>query len=170
MWTVIDDASGDTIVDDSGAGQANPRADIVQSRVTNTTKAIGFVVKVAQPVDPTRDPTWNSTATFVLWEVDTSGDGKPDFEIEYFVEGGKLIGGVSRLSGTGSQPACEAEAGYTSESYVVGIDPACLGSPASLSYRATVFYAADPANQNTASITDVAPDGGLTGPVGRTAA
>ena len=167
---MIDDPTGDTVVDDSGAAQANAQADIVQSRATNTTKAIGFAVKVAQPVDPLRDPTWNSTATFVLWEVDTSGDGKPDFEIEYFVEGGKLFAGVSRGSGNGRQAACEGEAGYQSESYLVGIDPACLGSPASLSYRATVFYAADPNNASSASITDVSPDGGMAGPMRRTAA
>jgi hypothetical protein len=170
VWTVIDDTTGDTVVDDSGAPQANARADIVQSRATNTTKAVGFAVKVAQPADPTGDPTWKSPATFVLWEVDTSGDGKPDFEIEYFVEGGKLFAGVSRGSGNARQAACEAEAGYMSESYVVGIDPACLGSPASLSYRASVYYAADPTNSNSASVTDVSPDGGMTGPVRRTAA
>jgi hypothetical protein len=171
VWTVTDDPTGDTFLDDSSrAPQANPRADIVQSRATNTTKAIGLAVKVAQPADPTRDPTWNSTATFVLWEVDTNGDGNPDFEVEYFVEGGKLFAGVSRGSGNARQAACEAEAGYTSESYLVGIDPACLGSPASLSYRATVYYAADPNNQNSASITDVSPDGGMTGPMRRSAA
>jgi hypothetical protein len=168
VWTVIDDPTGDTVVDSSRAPQANAAADVVQSRATNTTKAIGFAVKVAQPADPTRDPNWNSPATFVLWEVDTSGDGNPDYEIEYFLEGGKLIGGVSRLSGNGRQAACEAEAGYTSESYLVGIDPACLGSPASLSYRATVFYGTDPNSED--SVTDVAPDGGMTGPVRRTAA
>lgn len=168
VWTVIDDPTGDTVLDSTRAPQANAAADIVQSRVTNTTKAVGFAVKVAQPADPTRDPNWTSPATFVLWEVDTGGDGKPDYEIEYFVEGGKLIGGASRVSGNDRQAACEAEAGYTSESYLVGIDPACLGSPASLSYRATVFYGADPNSED--SIIDVAPDGGMTGPVRRTAA
>jgi hypothetical protein len=166
VWTVTGDARGDTVIDSSRAPQANDRADMVESRATNTTKAVGLAVKVAQPVDPTRDPIWASAATFVLWEIDTSGDGNPDFEVEYFVEGGKLFAGVSR----GNQAACEAEAGYMSESYVVGIDPVCLGSPASLSYRATVFYAADPSNENTDSITDVSPDGGMSTPLRRTAA
>jgi hypothetical protein len=168
VWTVMSDATGDTIVDSSKASRPNDRADMIQSRVTNTTKGIGLAVKVAQPMDPTRDPTWASAATFVLWEIDTSGDGNPDFEVEYFVEGGKLVAGVSRVVAGGNQAACEAEAGYMSESYVVGIDPACLGSPASLSYRATVYYAVDPNNANDDSITDVSPDGGMSAAVGRT--
>lgn len=168
VWTVMSDATGDTVADSSRAPQGNARADMVESRATNTTKAIGFAVKVAEPVDPTRDPTWSSVATFVLWEIDTSGDDKPDFEVEYFLEGGKLIAGVSRVTANGPQAACEAEAGYMSESYVVGVDPACLGSPASLSYRATVFYAIGPNTEE--SITDVSPDGGMSTPLRRSAA
>ena len=170
IWTVIDDAAGDTVVDSSQAPQANARADIVQSRAANTTKGIGLAVRVAEPVNPTRDPYWTSAATFVLWEVDTSGDGNPDFEVEYFVEGGKLIAGVNRVTSSGNQPACEAEAGYTSDNYMVGIDPACLGSPASVSYRATVYYATDPNSQNADSLADVSPDGGMSPPERRTAA
>jgi hypothetical protein len=170
VWTVIDDATGDTVVDATQAPQANARADIVQSRGANTTKGIGLAVKVAQPVDPTKDPTWASDSTFVAWEVDTSGDGKPDFEIEYFVEGGKLVAGVNRVTSSGNQAACEAEAGYMSDNYMVGIDPGCLGSPASLSYRATMYYATDPSNQNTDSIADVSPDGGMSPAVRRVAA
>lgn len=164
----MSDATGDTVADSSRAPQGNARADMVESRATNTTKAIGFAVKVAEPVDPTRDPTWSSVATFVLWEIDTSGDDKPDFEVEYFLEGGKLIAGVSRVTANGPQAACEAEAGYMSESYVVGVDPACLGSPPSLSYRATVFYAIGPNTEE--SITDVSPDGGMSTPLRRSAA
>ena len=167
VWTVTADPTGDTIVDSSQAPQATPRADVVESRATNTTKGIGFAVKVADPVEPARDPTWNSAATFVLWEIDTNGDDKADFEVEYFLEGGKLIAGVSRLTANGRQAACEAEAQYMSESYAVGIDPACLGSPASLSYRATVFYAVG--SNNDDSITDVSPDGGMSAPLRRTA-
>jgi hypothetical protein len=164
----MSDAAGDTIVDSTQAPQASARADMVESRATNTAKAIGFAVKVADPVDPTRDPTWNSTATFVLWEIDTNGDDKPDFEVEYFLEGGKLVAGVSRVTPNGLQAACEAEAGFMSESYVVGIDPACLGAPAALSYRATVFYAVNATNDD--SITDASPDGGMSAPLRRTAA
>ena len=167
-WTVISDPTGDTILDSSRAAQANARADMVESRASNTTKGVGFAVKVAQPADPTRDPNWAGASTFVLWEVDTSGDGKPEFEVEYFVEGGKLIAGVSRLTDKGRQAACEAEAAYMSESYAVGIDPSCLGSPASLSYRATVFYGTDPNSDE--SVIDVSPDGGMSAPLRRTAA
>ena len=170
VWTVIEDATGDTVVDGSGAPRANARADIVQSRVANTTKAIGLAVKVAEPVDPTRDPNWASPATFVAWEVDTTGDGTPDFEIQYFVDGGKLIAAVYKAGNTAGQPACEGEAGYTSESYLAGVDPGCLGSPSSLSYRASIYYGTDPKNPDGEGITDVSPDGGMSGQVPRTAA
>ena len=43
-------------------------------------------------------------------------------------------------------------------------------TPASLSFRATVYYATDPGNQNADSITDVSPDGGMSPPVRRTSA
>ena len=167
VWTVIDDPAGDTVVDGSQAPQPDARADLVQSRATNTTKAIGFAVKVAQPVDPTRDPNWASAETFVFWEVDTTGDGKPDFEIEYFAEGGKLLAGVNRAGG---QAACDAEPGFMSDNYVVGVDPACFGSPAALSYRATIYYDTDPKVDNAGVITDVSPDGAMSAPLGRTAA
>ena len=170
VWTVVDDATGDTVVDSTHAPQANPRADVVQSRGANTTKGVGLAVKVAQPGDPTKDPTWASDATFVLWEVDTSGDGKPDFQVEYFVDSGKLFAGVDRVTPTGTQPACEAEAGYMNDNYIVGIDPGCLGSPASFSYRATFYYATDPSTQNGESISDVSPDGGLSPAIRRVAA
>ena len=170
VWTVTEDATGDTVIDDKGTAQANVRADIVQSRVANTTKAIGFAVKVAQPGDPLRDPNWASPATFVEWEVDTTGDGTPDFSVQYFVEGGKLVGGVYKAGNTAGQPACEAEAGYTSDSYLAGVDPGCLGSPTSLSYRASIYYTTDPKNENGDVITDASPDGGMSGPVPRTAA
>jgi len=170
VWTVLDDATGDTVLDSTQAPQANARADIVQSRGANTTKGIGLAVKVAEPVDPTKDPTWASDSTFVAWEVDTTGDGKPDFEIEYFVDGGKLVGGVNKVTASGNQAACAAEAGYMNDNYLVGIDPGCLGSPASFSYRATVYYAADPANANGDSIADVSPDGGLSPAIRRTSA
>ena len=169
VWTVIEDATGDTVIDGSGAPQANARADIVQSRVANTTKAIGLAVKVAEPVDPTRDPNWASPATFVVWEVDTTGDGTPDFEIQYFVDGGKLIAAVYKAGNT-AQPACEGEAGYTSDSYLAGVDPGCLGSPTSLSYRASIYYGTDPKNPDADGITDASPDGGMSGRVPRTAA
>ena len=170
VWTVLDDVTGDTVVDSTHAPQANPRADVVQSRGANTTKGVGLAVKVAQPGDPTKDPTWASDATFVLWEVDTSGDGKPDFQVEYFVDSGKLFAGVDRLTGTGTQAACQAEAGYMNDNYIVGIDPTCLGSPASFSYRATFYYAADPSTQNGESISDVSPDGGMSPVIKRVAA
>jgi hypothetical protein len=170
VWTVIDDATGDTVVDGSGAPQANARADIVQSRVANTTKAIGLAVKVAEPVDPTRDPNWASPATFVAWEVDTTGDGKPDFEIQYFVDGGKLIAAVYKAGNTAGQPTCEGEAGYTSDSYLAGVDPGCLGSPTTLSYRASIYYGTDPKNPDGEGITDASPDGGMSPQVPRTAA
>jgi hypothetical protein len=167
---VTDDPAGDTVVDGTGAPLANGHADIAQSRAANTTKGIIFAVKVAQPVDPTKDPNWTSGETFISWEVDTSGDGKPDFEVQYYLDAGKLVAGVSRPGDPNTDTACAAEAGYMSESYAVGIDPACLGSPASLSYRATIYYTTDPKNANADDITDVSPDGGMSRPVPRTAA
>jgi hypothetical protein len=53
---------------------------------------------------------------------------------------------------------------------LVGVDPGCLGSPASLSYRASIYYGTDPKNENADVVTDVSPDGAMSGQVPRTAA
>jgi hypothetical protein len=89
--------------------------------------------------------------------------------VQFAFSEGTPIGGVSRPGETDGFSECEAEAAYTSERYAVGFDPACVGLPASLSYRARINYDTDPQNEDAEVVTDVAPDGGWSRPLARPA-
>ena len=166
-WLILDDPAGDTIEDGSRNPRTDGRADILKSAATNKTKGIVLTAQVAQRTDPTKDPNWASASTYMTWELDTNNDGAADYEVQYFVDGGKLVGGVNRAGQADS--ACEAEAGYMQESYAVGIDPGCIGSPAAFAYRVTIYYDPDPKDENAEIITDVSPDGGMSPAIKRSA-
>ena len=166
----VDDRSGDTVVDGTGKPVAVGRADIVRAQADYTAKAIVLAAQVAQPVDPRQDPNWVSDSTYLSWELDTNGDGVPDYEVQYYLASGAPVANVSRAGDTTNTSLCPAEAGYTADGYTAAVDPACLGGPASVSFRVTMFYDTDPKNPNGDVATDVAPDGGLSRPVARPAA
>ena len=163
------DPAGDTVVQGTGTAKAERRADIVQSHVTYAPNGLVFAVLTDDPVDPGQDPHWASDSTFVSWELDTNGDAVADYEVEYAFSDGTPIAGVSRPGETDGTLVCEAEAAYTAERYAVAVDPACIGQPASVSYRVTMYYDTDPNDENADLVTDVAPDGGLSRPVARPA-
>lgn len=146
------------------------RADIVRVVADYTARAVVLAAQVAQPVDPKQDPNWTSDRTYVSWLLDTNGDGVADFEVQYYLASGAPVADVSRAGDTSNTPLCSAEAGYTGDGYTVAVDPACLGGPASVSFRVTMYYATDPKNANSDVATDVSPDGGLSGPISRPAA
>jgi hypothetical protein len=145
---------------------AEGRADIVHSAVAYAPNAVLLTVQVRQPVDPRQDPNWASESTYLAWELDTNGDAKPDYDIQYFLDSGALVAGVSRVGDTDGAAACDAEAGYGPDGYTVAFAPECLGSP-SFSYRVSMYYDSDPKNENAPLVSDVAPDGGLSRPVAR---
>jgi Collagen triple helix repeat (20 copies) len=161
------DRTGDTVVDGTGEVRAERAADLVQSHVVFSQKAVVFAVQTDQSADPRQNPHWASESTFISWELDTDGDAVPDYEVQYSLSEGSPIAGISRLGDTDAASVCEAEAGYLTEGYAVGFDPACIGGPAAFSYRVTIFYDTDPANEDADVISDVAPDGGQFRPVAR---
>ena len=153
----------------SGKAKPEPRADVVAAHVSYETGKIVFAVRIGQWVDPRQDPNWASDSTYVSWEIDTNGDGKPDYEVQYFLSEGTPVAGVSRAGDDTGDSVCNAEAGFANDGYAVALDPACFNGPASFSYRVTMNYDSDPKNENADVITDVAPDGGLSHPVARPA-
>ena len=163
------DKSGDTVGDGTGQPMAQGRADIVRTIADYTAKAIVLTAQVAQPVDPRQDPNWASDSTYLAFDLDTTGDGTPDFEVQYYLDSGAPMAEVSRAGDTTGASLCAAEAGYTADGYTVAIDPACLGGPTSFTYRATIYYDTDPQNANSDDATDVAPDAGLSPSVTRPA-
>jgi len=166
---LVTDPAGDTFVSDSRKPITEPRADIVSAGATYAPGGVTFTLQVRQPDDPRTDPKWASDATYIAWDVDTNGDGRPDFEVQYSWDGKEFGGSVIHPGDDDSVPdVCEAtSAGYGAAGYSVTIDPACLGNPAALSFSATTYYDTNPKDDNAPVASDVAPDGGMSFPVTR---
>jgi hypothetical protein len=153
-------------VDGTGEAKAEKKADIARSEGFYASNVIVLTVLTREPVDPSKDPHWQSDSSFVTWELDTNDDRVTDYEVQFAVSEGSLIAGVSR-PGEADVLDCEAEAIYSAERYGVGLDPACAGNPASLSYRVKTNYDTDPTNEDADVVTDLAPDGGWSRPLAR---
>ncbi|MCA1842954.1 MAG: hypothetical protein LC792_07135 [Actinobacteria bacterium] len=166
-WAVLQDPAGDTVVDDDGGATVDRRADIVESGATHTGQAIGFTVQTAQHADPRQDPNWASSKTFIAWEVDTTGDGVPDFDVQFFLEDGKPVAGVSRAGDDDVDSVCESPAEYVADRYVAAFEARCLGNPTSFSYRVTLYYDTDVKDDDSDVLSDVAPNAGLSPAVHR---
>jgi hypothetical protein len=165
----VTDPAGDTFVDGTSKRVTEARADIVAAGAAFGPGGVTFTVQVRQPDDPRTDPKWSSDATFITFDVDTTGDGKPDFEVQYGYDGTQFTGQVTHPGDDDSVPAlCNATtAGYGAAGYSVTIDPACLGNPTSLAFRVTTYYDTNPKDDNADVASDVAPDGGMSFPVTR---
>jgi hypothetical protein len=161
------DPVGDAFVHGAPASVIEGRADIVQAGADYETDRITFSVQVKRPSDPRQDERWAADGTSAVWAIDTNGDAVPDYRARYsFVDDDNLGGDVSR-AGDGSRIVCTVAATYSARGYKLTLDPACLGSPSSFTYRVTIHYATDPSGVNPAVASDVAPDHGLFSPVAR---
>jgi len=158
----ITDMGGDAVIDGSTTLISEARGDIVAASAEYRPDGIALSVRTASLVDPLRDPAWATDSTYLSWELDTTGDGQPDYEVQYFTRAGKLTGDVSS-AGQGSAKRCDLSAAAFDAvtGYEAVIDPNCLGNPNSFSYKVTVFYNTNPANPDSDVATDVTPDQGL---------
>lgn len=165
--TLVDPA-GDTVADGSRTPSRDARADIVRAGAAYRPEGVTFALQVQRPADPRTDERWGSHSTYVQWEVDTNGDSLPDFEVQYHLVDGQNLGGSVSKPGDGGEPVCGLRAGtYGAEGYKITVDPACLGNPEAISYRATLYYDTNPSDDNAEVVTDSAPDGGWSPPVAR---
>ena len=161
------DPAGDTVVDGTTHPIKEARADIVRATGVYRSDGIVFAMQVQQPTDPRTDARWAGDSTFAAWFLDTNGDRTADYEIQYSVYGGRLGGTVTR-AGQDGKALCDASAaGYGPDGYVVAVDPACLGNPASFSYAVTLYYDTNPKDDNAEVASDVAPNGGMSFPIAR---
>ncbi len=161
----LDDAAGDTFVDGTQKPLKEPRADIVRAGAGYRGGFLAFVMQVQQMVDPRTDERWAGEATFAMWSVDTNGDGTPDYEIQYYVLDGQLNGVVSKP--TSPDVLCAIEGGYGPEGYSAIVDPACLGNPASITFRGTMLYDTNPKDADADVASDVTPNGGMSFPIAK---
>ena len=164
----LGDPAGDTFIDGTQDPIKEGRSDIVRSRAVYEPGKITFGMQVDQPSEPSKDERWASESTFVNWDVDTNGDGKPDFEVQYYIDEGAYGGAVSKPGAAEPEIVCEVDtASYGPDGYSVTIPSYCLGDPASFQYRVTMFYDTNPKDENADVVSDVAPNGGLSFPISR---
>ena len=166
----ITDPAGDVINRDTNAKLTSAATDIVSATVDSGAQGVVLTFKTAQMGDPTSDPNWASPTTFVSWQIDGNGDGKVDDLIRFSADRsapGGLVGDLTYWTGPGV-PAkhCDAQAAFDPvNGYGLTINPTCMGSPSSISYRVQLTYDTSPGATKPPLAFDVAPDQGLAGPV-----
>jgi hypothetical protein len=163
----ISDRAADVIDEDTGKVLQQVRADIVSASADYRADGIVLNVLLGQLVDPLKDANWASDYTLIEWELDATGDGKPEYTVQYSLDEGKLIGWVSGVNDSEDAPArCEPPGSYNVASGLfLRLEAKCIGSPASFSYRAAIYYDTNADDENAAVATDVVPDKGFAGPV-----
>jgi ribosomal protein L24E len=166
---VVNDPAGDATVrvnptDGSTANIPNePRADVVETSASYEGGVIRLSVRTAQPVNPTTDPQWDTDNSIVTWFIDKTGDKKFDYTVEWGVDAGALYADVyNNSTAADAAPICTgAGAGGTPSlgadgSYVVTINPKCLGTPPGFFWGGLMQYTPKGA---APSPTDRFPDG-----------
>jgi hypothetical protein len=140
----------------------NPRADITQASAEYAPGWIRLKVQVKNPTDPVKDPAWSDRSD-AEWALDTNGDGKPEYTVEFASDKGELYGAVFDVNKPDDKSLCDADsASFTpQDGYTLVIDPKCIGNPKSLGYSVGMFFATDAKNDNSPMATDRAPDQGF---------
>jgi ribosomal protein L24E len=165
----VTDQTGDT-KSDSGAPFSQPRADIIELGADYKTDGITVKVKTADPQNPKKDPNWADSTTGLGIAIDTTGDFKPDYVIEYGIDAGNLYGDVylpGDYGNAAAKPVCTGQPSFANGYYTVVADRNCLGSPDRFYFQATMLYTNNPQDPNSPQGIDSAPDAapGWAGPV-----
>ncbi len=144
--------------------EPGPAADIVGASADYQAGGLTLTIRALKMADPREDRAWQTNETYAEWLLDTNGDGREDFEARYRLESGQLGGAVypvdendeddvSPAAKCGLQAATfDPATGYTAV-----VDPKCLGNPPAIGYQASLYYQADPNDENTLG-SDLAPD------------
>jgi ribosomal protein L24E len=157
--TLLDQPS-DTYVMETGAPFGWAPADITSSTARYKPAEVAFSLVTAAPEDP-RDtvgsPEWGHPSTGISWLIRTTSAAPAyDYELRYTAPGGVITGKVYRASDTTrANPLCTAQmATYSGKVYRAGIDPACIGKPASMSFGASMSYKVLPSDPSSPVIVD----------------
>jgi hypothetical protein len=156
------DPTGDTVEEQSSIKMTEPHGDAVETIGEYGVDGLSLKLKVADPVKPKADNDWQYPGTGVGWQIDTNGDFKPEFAIEYGLDKGKIYADVFK---NGAQdPVCQGTADFADQYYRVVLDRNCIDSPDSIYFKATVIYAHS-ANVNDDQSVDNVPDVSFAGPI-----
>jgi hypothetical protein len=153
----VSDPSGDAtsrVADNGGTTTVpnEPKADVIAASATYQAGSIVLSVKTASPVNAATDPSWGQSV--ITWFIDTTGDKKFDYSIEWGAENGGLYAdiyntGDSTICAGQGQPSIGSDG-----SYIATINAKCFGSPSAFNWGGRSEFAS--AGQN---IMDRFPDG-----------
>ena len=117
-----------------------PKADVVAASATYQAGAIVLSAKTASPVNAASDASWGQSV--VTWFLDTTGDKKFDFSIEWGADNGALYADIYN---TGDSPICAGQGQGDpfggDGSYVVTVNPRCFGNPAAFNWGGRTEFA-----------------------------
>ena len=150
-----------TVTDAVGDAQPFPgqygAADVIASTGAYKPTEITFTLKTAVPEDPRQSGSWLFASTGIDFLIRTEA-AAPDYDyvLRYGFAAGSIFGKVFAATDVDrANPLCDARmATYSGKTYRVGIDPACIGRPETLSFAHLMTY-----NVDAGVITD-APDTG----------
>jgi ribosomal protein L24E len=153
----VSDAAGDATVrvaDNGGTTSVpnEPKADVVAASATYQAGSIVLSARTAQPVNAASDPSWGQSV--ITWFIDTTGDKKFDFTIEWGADNGGLYAdiyntGTSTICAGAGQPSIGSDG-----SYIVTVNAKCFGNPPAFNWGGRSEFAS--AGE---SIMDRYPDG-----------
>ena len=129
-----------------------PKADIIAASATYQAGSIVLSVKTAQPVAAATDPSWGQSV--ITWFIDTTGDKKFDFSVEWGADNGGLYADIYN---TGDTTICAGQGTPSigsDGSYIATIQAKCFGNPSAFNWGGRSEFAS--AGEN---IMDRFPDG-----------
>lgn len=161
LETLVDGA-GDVVNTATSSLFDNPRADITEASLEYAPGWIRMKVKSKNLTDPLKDKAWSDKSD-AEWALDATGDGMPEYSVEFATDKGELYGAVFDVTKPEDKSLCDADsASYSPEDgYVLVIDPACIGKPQKLGYAVAIFFDTDPGKDDAPLATDRVPDQGF---------
>jgi len=158
----VADNVGDAVDLATSGLTGSDRADITGASVEWAGGWIRMKVQVKNPTDPLKDPAWSDKSD-AEWSLDTNGDGKEDYTVEFATDKGELYGAVFDATKPDDKSKCDADSASYSpqDGYTLVIDPACIGNPTTLGYAVAMFFDTNPKDDKDPMATDRVPDQGF---------
>lgn len=157
----ITDPTGD-VYDDQDNIIVNPAADIVSADASRAGGNLTLTYTTAKPTDPETDPAWGSLETYTDFLLDTNGDGKEDFAVEYSTDDDDDINvDVYKMDGSDQPPVvCSGTGTFAGGAYTAVVPLSCLGTVTTLGYQVAVNHDTD-VNVEGKVVYDDAPETGF---------
>lgn len=134
------DAQDDTYNLSDERAEAFPQADILRFCVQYSATDFAVTVDAAARTDPRTEDNWQSDYTGMLVDLDTTGDGEPDFVLYYFASTDGLVTGIDDIDGN---TVCRGTADFDGRLLAGGFSPSCLGNPGQIGARSFLAYDSD---------------------------